>query len=145
MALFYISVSFVTSVGQFLALYWVVAPVSLTFSTAVVTNAVIARWFVRRRGFALGLSAFGMGLAGVLLPPLIAAVLPSIGWRLVWRCGGIFVAAVCVPFVWWLVRDRPTESEGRHYMTGDAARSSRAGISGCWLAFTCRWWDSTAL
>ena len=121
MALFYVGISFITAPWQFLALYWVIASVSLTLSAAIVTNAVIARWFVRRRALALSLSAFGMGLAGVLLPPLIAALLPTVGWRLIWRGGGVFTAVVCVPLVLWLVRDRPTESEGRHYMTGEAS------------------------
>lgn len=128
MALFYVGISFITAPWQFLALYWAVASISLTLSAAIVTNAVIARWFVRRRALALSLSAFGMGLAGVLLPPLIAALLPTVGWRLIWRGGGLFTAVVCVPLVLWLVRDRPTEYEGRHYMTGDG--SAAAGHNG---------------
>ncbi len=123
MALFYIGISFISASWQFLALYWVVASVSLTFSTAIVTNALIARWFIRRRALALSLSAFGMGLAGVLLPPLIAALLPTAGWRLIWRAGGLITALVCAPVVWWIVRDRPTPEEGRYYMTDDASAS----------------------
>jgi MFS family permease len=121
MSLFYLGISFITAAWQFLALYWGVASVSLTLSAAIVTNPVISRWFVRRRALALSLSAFGMGLAGVLLPPLVARLLPTIGWRLIWRGGAVFTAVVCVPLVLWLVRDRPTAAEGRHYMTGDTA------------------------
>jgi len=65
MALFYVA-SVSSRPLAVLALYWAVASISLTLSAAIVTNAVIARWFVRRRALALSLSAFGMGLAGVL-------------------------------------------------------------------------------
>jgi len=58
------------------------------------------------------------------VPPLIAALLPTVGWRLIWRGGGLFTAVVCVPLVLWLVRDRPTEYEGRHYMTGDGSAAA---------------------
>jgi MFS family permease len=120
MALFYVGVGSVTAVWQVWALYWVLGSVSLLLSTAVVTNAVISRWFVRRRGLALGMSAFGMGLAGVVLPPLIGMLLPGLGWRMIWRGFGLFIALVIVPLVFLLVRDRPTEVEGRHYMIEDA-------------------------
>jgi MFS family permease len=130
MAAFYIGISFITAAWQFLALYWVVASVALTLSAAIVTNALIARWFIRRRALALSLSAFGMGLAGVLLPPLIAALLPSTGWRLIWRAGGLITALICVPLVWWTVRDRPTLAEGRHYMTDDPSGAQPHGGHG---------------
>jgi MFS family permease len=128
MALFYVGISFISAAWQFLALYWAIASVSLTLSTAIVTNALIARWFIRRRALALSLSAFGMGLAGVLLPPLIAALLPTAGWRMIWRVGGLITALVCAPLVWWVVRDRPTPAEGRYYMTeGASASQSHTG------------------
>jgi MFS family permease len=136
-ALFYVCVGSATAVWQIWALYWVLGTVSLTFSTAVVTNAVIARWFVRRRGLALGLSAFGMGLAGVVLPPLIQRILPELGWRMIWRGCGVLIALVVVPLVLWLIRDRPTEAEGHYYMSGEAGvsgahhgRSAAAGRMG---------------
>jgi len=130
MALFYIGIGSATAVWHIWALYWVVAPVALTLSAAVVTNALISRWFVRRRGLALGLSAFGMGLAGVLLPPLIAHMLPSFGWRFIWRGGGVFIVVLVVPLTLWLVRDRPTELEGRHYMSADGEPAGAGHLHG---------------
>jgi nitrate/nitrite transporter NarK len=110
-----------------LALYALLVPAALVLSTAVTANALISRWFVRRRGLALGLSAFGIGLAGVLLPPLIATILPTAGWRTIWRDGGVLIAALVVPLVLLVVRNRPSESEGSYYLSGDGGRSSLHG------------------
>jgi MFS family permease len=82
MSLFYLAVSMATAAWQLLTLYGLLAPLSLTLSTAIPANALISRWFVRRLGLALGLSAFGIGMAGVLLPPVVAVILPTVGWRM---------------------------------------------------------------
>jgi nitrate/nitrite transporter NarK len=60
-------------------------------------------------------------MGGVVLPPLIAAVLPTLGWREVWRIGAVFVAVVLVPAMFFIVRHKPTEREGFHYVGSDAA------------------------
>jgi len=127
MALFYVAISAVTQAWQIVALYGLLVPLALVLSTAVTTNALISRWFVRRLGLAFGLSAFGIGMAGVLLPPLIAALLPTVGWRWIWRGAGVLVAVVVTPLVVLVSRDRPTEAEGAHYLTGDAGAAGAHG------------------
>jgi MFS family permease len=119
MAIFYLAISTVTAAWQIVALYAFLAPVALCLSTAVTANALISRWFVRRLGLALGLSAFGIGMAGVILPPLIASLLPTVGWRAIWRGGALIVALVVVPLVMLVARNRPTESEGAYYLSSD--------------------------
>jgi MFS family permease len=132
MGAFYVAISRVTATWQIMALYGLLVPLALCLSTAVVANALISRWFVRRIGLALGLSAFGIGMAGVLLPPLVAAMLPTIGWRGIWLYGGLLVALVVLPVVVLIARDRPGESEGQYYLSGDgtSARPHGHGASG---------------
>jgi MFS family permease len=117
-ALFEIGISFVSSAGQFLALYIVLLPAAVVFSTSLPANAIVSRWFVRRLGLALGLSSFGLGMAGVVLPPVVAALLP-LGWRMIWRLSGLLIALVVTPLVVWTLRDRPSERDGLHYLTAD--------------------------
>jgi MFS family permease len=119
-AVFYIAISTVTQAWQILALYGLLVPLALCLSTAVTANALISRWFVRRLGLALGLSAFGIGMAGVLLPPVIAAILPTVGgWRVIWRDGGLVVALLVLPLVVAVARNRPTEADGNYYLSSD--------------------------
>jgi len=121
MALFYLGIGSVTAAWQVLALYGLVAGPSLTLCTAIPANALIARWFVRRRGLALGLSAFGIGLSGVVLPPIISRVQHVADWRMIWWSGSVLIAVVVVPLVVLVMRNRPTEEEGRYYLSGEAA------------------------
>jgi MFS family permease len=93
-----------------LALYALLLPVSVAFAATLTANAVVSRWFVRRLGLALGLTSFGLGLAGVVLPPIVAAVIPYLGWRLIWRFCGLLIAVIAVPLVLWIVRDLSTDA-----------------------------------
>ena len=124
MAAFCFAVSFVTAAWQLLVLYGAVLPVTLALSTSIVTTAVVSRWFVRRSGVAFGLAAFGVGMAGVLTPPLIAAAMPLMGWRGIWRIAAVLLSVVIAPLVMIVLRDRPTEREGFHYLQGDVAHGA---------------------
>ncbi len=121
MALFYLGVSFATRPWHIIALYGLVAAPALTMCTAVPANALISRWFVRSLGTALGISTCGVGLAATVLPKLVATFLPELGWRMVWRIGALLVIAVIMPIVVMVIRDRPTERHGLHYLTIDGA------------------------
>jgi MFS family permease len=127
---FYLAVSFAQAPWQLIALYGFVVPLALGCSTALVANSVIAKWFVKSRGLALGISAFGIGAAGVFLPPLVAHLLPLIGWRNVWRGGAAIVAVVVMPIVVLVVRTRPTERDGLDYIAGAGHASAHAHSHG---------------
>ena len=125
--LFSFAMSAVTATWQIWALYGTLLPISITTCTTIASNAVVSRWFVRHVGLALGLSGIGLGISGVILPPLIAAVMPDIGWRNVWRIAGLLTGLVVLPLVLWLMRDRPSESDGRHYLTATGLNHAHHG------------------
>ncbi len=43
--------------------------------------SVVQRWFARRRGLASGLAVSGIGLGTLVMPPLAAALIETLGWR----------------------------------------------------------------
>ena len=59
-------------------------------------GATVARWFMRRRGLAVGLAFGGMGAsARFVLPPVAQLLVRPVGWRWAYV---IFGAAIfCVP------------------------------------------------
>lgn len=53
-----------------------------------------ARRFAQDRGKALGLVALGLAIGEAMLPPLVVALLPHVGWRWIWfACAAIVLAA----------------------------------------------------
>jgi MFS family permease len=58
----------------------VVAAVGMS-ATWVPCNATVVRWFVRRRGLAVGVASTGGATGNVIVPPLAAVLVALIGWR----------------------------------------------------------------
>jgi MFS family permease len=121
MVVFCLGISLVTQVWQFMVLYAVLAPISILFSTSLLANALVSRWFVKHLGLALSITAFGLGMAGVIMPPIVAATMPDFGWRAIWRVGGILIGVLILPLVVAVLRDRPSERDGLDYLGGGPA------------------------
>ena len=116
---------------QIVLIYAVVLPFVIAFASAVQGQAVVSRWFVRRVGVAMGLTAFGAALAGVIFPSLIVWLLQILGWREVWWLFSAAIAGIALPLVVAVARDRPTEEEGRYYIgSGEPLRAdSKLGLA----------------
>lgn len=130
LAVFYLMASFVSAPWQIVALYGSLLPLGVIFAGALTANAVVSRWFVRRLGLALGLTAFGTGIAGVLLPPIIAVLTPAVGWRWIWRGAGLVIVLVLIPLALTVLRDRPEAEEGAFYLSGSATGRRPLGHGG---------------
>ncbi len=51
-------------------------------SAAYVTaNPIVVKWFIARRGLAVGLAQSGLGIGVILIPPLVGSLIVSFGWR----------------------------------------------------------------
>ena len=82
----------VTRLWQPYVLYGVVAAVGMS-AAYVPCNATVVRWFVRRRGLAVGLAMSGAS-AGTFVVPLVAQTLVgSVGWRVAYVIFGGGIAA----------------------------------------------------
>jgi MFS family permease len=71
------------------------------------SQALVANWFVRRRGLALGFAVAGATVASLIMPPLAAFLVDTVGWRgaLVWFGAGTLV--IGLPVFSLLVTARP--------------------------------------
>ena len=54
----------------------------------------VQRWFVKRRGFASGLAVSGIGVGTLVMPPLAALLIRSLGWRGAYEVLGALAAVV---------------------------------------------------
>ena len=70
----------------------------------LVAATLVARWFVRRRGQALGIAALGAALGGAAFPPLVTALIEALGWRGAVGAMGAGLLLLIGPFAWALVR-----------------------------------------
>jgi MFS family permease len=66
--------------------------------------ALVARWFDRERGLALGIAMAGVGLGAALVPPAATVLIAHFGWR--WAYRGIAIGMILLAWVpAWFIRD----------------------------------------
>lgn len=70
----------VSTIGQFYFCYALLQPVGLA-AALIPLISVVSRWFVSRRGLALGLVACGVGIGTLLICPAIGYIVTNLGWR----------------------------------------------------------------
>jgi len=92
-------------IRQFYAFYTLLG---LTLPGPMGYGVVVANWFDRRRGLALGLTGLGIGVGAIVVPFLAGKLIALFGWRVTYAIfGGILLLSI--PVVAVLLRDRPAE------------------------------------
>jgi MFS family permease len=76
-------------------------------SLSLIPTALVAVWFVRRRGRATALAGLGMMAGQVTFPPLIHVLVSNYDWRGAWIGLAIVIWAVILPIAVVLVRRSP--------------------------------------
>jgi MFS family permease len=94
-------------------------------------NATVVRWFVRRRGTALSVSTAGVGVGGLLVPPLAGLASTAWGWRATYL-GLALAAGLCLLVAARVMVGSP-EERGQ-YPDGDPAPPAVSGGTGATLA-----------
>ena len=102
---------FCQNLWQLAIVYGAIASLGLAATGPVVANAVVSRWFHRRRGTAVSLLGSASMTGMSLLVPAMAWMIVTVGWRMTYMAIGLFVLAVMLPMCWFVVRDSP-ESMG---------------------------------
>lgn len=72
-------------------------------------QALVARWFSRRRGTAIAIASSGFSLGGIVFVPLIAFLVNNLGWRQSYFLSGVMLIAVFVPITLFVLRNSPAD------------------------------------
>jgi MFS family permease len=73
------------------------------------TAKLVANWFNKRRGRALGIAATGISVSGVVMPFVSAALIDNYGWREGFIAYGCFTGLVVLPIVLTFVVSKPSD------------------------------------
>ncbi len=98
-----------------IALRWVQSPIQFILlfgglgglgGTAIrlMQATIVPKWFVARRGTAVGVSSNGGSISALIMVPLIALLIDQLGWRDAWSALGVLVLVMLLPLVPFVVR-----------------------------------------
>ncbi|WP_414900201.1 MFS transporter [Sphingomonas flavalba] len=85
----------------------VIAPANVLIGSMAMT-VLLSRWFVRRRGAAIGVALAGVSVASIVYPPITQWILDHHYWRDAFRQVSVMLAATVIPAA-LLVVNRPSD------------------------------------
>lgn len=110
--------------------------IGLSFSASfAIPVALVAVWFAKRQGLAVGVATLGVSLGTAIVPLLITYSISSLGWRNSFIIAGLAVAVVCIPSTLLMRRPRTAEIYGTQG-NGDGVEPPDANDLGSGLTVT---------
>lgn len=97
------------NVWEFIVIFGLLMSVGATLLGPIGANTIVARWFAQRRGRALGITAIGTSLGGLLVPLLLQSLIDAYGWRNACLWMAAIALLLLLPPIWLVVRNRPAD------------------------------------
>ncbi len=98
----------------------------IAFAGNVVTGSIVAKWFIRKRGRAMGIFTTGIPVGSIIFVPLNAVLVTTFGWQVSWVILGVATWLLTIPIAALTMRRQP-EDMGLHpdgALTADEARAA---------------------
>ncbi len=107
------------SINSFGLIFGIFVGFGNAFVGPMPANAAISRWFTTSRGKALGFSAIGTSVGGMLLPVLFTWWITDFGWRIALQYFAASIVLVLIPILWWTIYGKPEDRSLRAEGFGD--------------------------
>ena len=101
------SLSFINSYWSLLTIYLTILALGSIMMGNLAVSKLIANWFDKNAGKALGIAAIGISFSGVILPLIVDPLLELVGWRNVYVIFASIVFFIILPLVFFTVIDDP--------------------------------------
>lgn len=101
-------VSLTSSLWYFYTVYALLA-MSVCGIGVIPSSSLLANWFDKRRGTAMGISMVGISAGGLLLAPCVAMVSAAFGWKAAFLGIGFLVWAIALPVIGFIIKNHPSE------------------------------------
>lgn len=102
-------VSRATAFWQVLVCFPLIVSVGGSMFGPIPTMTLVSNWFIRRRGFALGIIAAGATTASFIVPPLFAWLMKRYDWRTAVASIAVGGFVIVAPILWAYVIARPED------------------------------------
>jgi len=132
-----------TALWHLWLVYATLMPITMTLTGTLAAQTLVSRWFTDNRGFALGISAIGTNVGGIILPILVSAWLLQVGWRDTLNNLMFLAVALVLPLTFLVLSRAPTPasnlesggaSDQRVWTTREILTTSIFWIPFCGLA-----------
>ncbi len=104
--------AFIHSLWSFLLVWGLLFGTGINTALAIPLDTAITNWFVKKRGVALSIKWVFSGISGAIILPMIAWLIPLVGWRTTCVIGGVVMCVVGLPLVLFFLKSNRPEYYG---------------------------------
>ena len=104
--------AFIHSLWSFLLVWGLLLGTGINTALAIPLDTAITNWFVKKRGVALSIKWMFSGISGAIILPMIAWLIPLVGWRTTCTIGGLVMGVVGLPLVLLFLKPNRPEFYG---------------------------------
>ena len=104
--------AFIHSLWSFLLVWGLLLGTGINTALAIPLDTAITNWFVKKRGVALSIKWMFSGVSGAIILPMIAWLIPLVGWRNTCIIGGLVMGVVGLPLVLLFLKPNRPEYYG---------------------------------
>ena len=101
------------TITAYIIIFGVTMSVGNCFAGAMISGAVVARWFDDNRALALGIGASGASAGGVLIPWVMKDWIAQQGWQVALENMALVTWLIVLPIVLLTIRSWPNAASGR--------------------------------
>ena len=117
-----------TEFWQFFLVWGIIVGIGAGGVGSVLTATVGNRWFVAKRGLALGILGSASSTGQIIFLPLFMAMITFAGWRM-GSMALIIVAIILLPLIYFFMRDDPSQVGLQPYGADDPKAAAAGGAT----------------
>ncbi|MCL2122119.1 MAG: MFS transporter [Clostridiales bacterium] len=81
----------------------------------IIPPILINNWFVKKKGFAIGIAMTFSGIGGAIMNPVLAWIIQAYNWRVAYFVNAAIVGLILMPFLMFVVALKPSDKGLKPY------------------------------
>ena len=106
-----LAMSFATALWQIVLIHVTLLPLGMVLAGTLASQTMVTKWFIAKRGLAIGISTMGTSLGGFAFPLITAFLIGARGWQDTLLVLAAIALALTVPAAFFVLRRQPPTIE----------------------------------
>ncbi len=101
--------AFTFHIAYFIFVFGVVMAVAMSAGSITTGAVIVSKWFQRKRATAIGITAAGASVGGLILVPFTTYLIQLLDWRYSWAILGTMIVVLVLPVAFFVLRNSPQD------------------------------------
>ena len=101
--------AFTFHIAYFIFVFGIVMAVAMSAGSITTGAVIVSKWFQRKRATAIGITAAGASVGGLILVPFTTYLIQLLDWRYSWAILGTMIIVLVLPVAYFVLRNKPED------------------------------------